>query len=171
MGAVIMNLGNCAKEGVLLALKSMCNIVPKDIPKIEMQSVSQPRIYSNYESYVSLVVLKHESVKGSGFIILNLPKKNIKKIMDKAGLKDVTPHLITDFCGEFCSIIAGVFKTEIQKLGLGLIQIGLPLTYAEGVDQPIEDVHVEHKYLITIFDEDEQLLTLEVAFSSLKSAG
>ncbi|MFZ5802879.1 MAG: chemotaxis protein CheX [Candidatus Omnitrophota bacterium] len=166
MSAVIMNLGECAKTGILLALKAMFKIEPSEPPVLEMKVVTRVEICSGPESYASLVTLSHEETKASGFVILYLPKATGKKLLENLGIKKPTAEDVKDIAGEFCSIVAGVFKAEVTKLGLGNMNVSLPKTYSEGVDQEIPGVHVDTKYAVSIFHNDSQLMTVEVAFAS-----
>ncbi len=140
--------------------------IPVDIENLGVQreSCDNPKIQTSPEEYAAVIKLKHETVKGSGFVIVKVPKKNLIPLMKKSGFTEVSDAEATDACGELCNLIAGSFKVEMNEMGRGLIGIGVPLKYPNGADFPIEGVIVHTKYVIAVPYNDEILLTVEVAF-------
>lgn len=165
---IVFNLGDVACKGILLGLSTMFKIDPDEKPSVEMELVSETRIYASHESYASLIKLKHSGLDASGYIFLLLPKHQGKSLLNSIGLHHISDKDIEDFAGEFCNIIAGTFKTEIIRLGLGSIEISLPKIYTEGVDRVIDDTDVDTMYRISIPYKGQTLMTVEVAFQSKK---
>lgn len=166
MGHIILNLGEVARNGIVLALKTMFKLEPDERPHVEMEMVSEARLYASHDTFAALIILGHRDLDASGYLALLLPKQQGKFLLSKIGITNPSPADVEDFAGEFCNIIAGTFKTEVIKLGLGSIEITLPKIFTEGIDKEIENVEVDTMYTVTVPYDGQTLLTVEVAFQS-----
>lgn len=168
MGAVIMNLGQSARKNVVQALDQLLGIKLPDPPAVQIQAVGEARAVSFGENFVAFVSLLHEGTRGTGFVLVQIPKTATKKLFLKTKLKDASEAEFSRFSSEFCVFVAEAVRQDMQKLGIEALEISPPKAFKEMVDTKIQGVRVNSKYVISIYIRDDQLLTVEVAFKSQK---
>lgn len=171
MAVIILNIAQCALKGIKKGLKTILDIELEEDPKFTREEIQEPRVYGSNEEYIAVVTFKNEIVQASGFVIVILPKKEAKRLLKRTGVNlKLTEETILDACGELCSMVAGSFKKELSRLGKGLVEIGTPQKFANGVDAALPQVKTYSKYTVTINYQKQYLLTIEISFQSLGAA-
>lgn len=147
-------------------LQTMYQIVLDDIPEITKRSVQNPKIQAPKGTVTAFISIRIPT--GPGYLVMKVDRQIGRKLLAKIGFgADCSDQEVNDSIGELCNLFAGFFKTELSATGTHGIEISVPKLYMDEVDENIEGVDVDFRYLITVFVKGfGQLLNAEIAFKS-----
>ena len=168
MAIGIIDIVTCTVRAYDKAVQSMFNITLGDVPEILKRPViREHKIKSPRGTITSVIYLTDAATsKLSGYLIVKIDRNMAKKLLEKLGLSDkITYEEIKDSCGELCNMIAGYLKTEFAAVGVKGVAISAPSIFEDEIDQDIEGLSTDYRYLMTVFcKEFGQLFTSEITF-------
>jgi hypothetical protein len=146
-------------------LESMSGIVLEEMPLMRREEVPAAAIYAPEGVYAPFVVYSQSvnTTKIKGAVVIYVSKTNLSTVFGSLGMSDLSPDPeIRDACGEFCNIVAGVFKTEIVHLGYEDVQLSVPEKYSDDIGASLRGLTGIQRYKLSFSYKGRGVISIEV---------
>lgn len=92
----------------------------------------------------------------NGIMVIFYPENVAEVVVKMLQLeRKATEDDILDACGEFCNVVSGTFKVELAKMGYNELEIGIPVSFIDEVDELFE-YRGKDEIEITYYDENNE---------------
>ena len=145
----------------------MFGITLNNMPEITECSVDRLKIQAPKGTITAFIRIKKDTAV-VGYLAIKTERRMGRKLLEKAGFDAQAPDQeVNDCIKELCSMIAGFLKTELDAIGSTGIEITTPTVCLDYLNEHIEDVIADFRYVIAVFVKGfGQLIEAEVAFKN-----
>jgi hypothetical protein len=161
----IIDIVTSAIRAMERTLRSLSNVSLEELPEVRKEETFSSMIHIPEGVYTSFVYYSQEygTKKVCGGVLVNVTKTNLSQVFGALGITDLSPDAeIRDACGEFCNIIAGVFKTEMVNLGYDDVQLSVPEGHADSISDILMHINNLCKYKLNFAYKGRGIVTVDV---------